>query len=365
MEGFKPGGIEKKRLIREGGTDRYPRYEFVPDITFDESAVAEYGPKNEAQRADLIKAIIFAAGLAVFGVVKDSGHAKTSPEPQPATATTQKSFHTGGSDLDYQPDIPAVREPVKDEVPLPATFAHEVETYKALFSESQVQAIKHFADKQVRGVEQLTRQQYVQEMMQFTEWDEEKKTGVPPAVVDEFRRVMPGWCSEESKFRARPRSYRGALGIFQIMPDNWKRYGGRPGKHISLRESVAVFGKIVSAFYTYVVREIGAEKLALLQSKFPDEETFQRQLLAPLVMGAYQTGTGRIGEAVRLYLAETDTEDMPTGRDLYTAISNFAKQSKRGKYLSGYKEDSQSYVPKIYAQAELLREVTADNPKQG
>jgi hypothetical protein len=230
-----------------------------------------------------------------------------------------------------------------DEPALTAAIARgEIESYEDL--------ITYFADKKVRGAEDFSRLEYVEQHMKFAD-------DLPPAIAKELRRIVPGLCSQESKFNNGLTSGSGAQGIFQFMPETWAHYGGKPDEIASLRKQVEIAGAFFSDLYSQVRTNIGAGGMRFLERFFSDEESLQKDLLVPLMVNSYNAGAARMAEAVRLYIENTPVHDMPKGKDFFIAVADFAKAAKvanRGRYLTAYGKDAREYVPRVYAQAETL-----------
>ncbi len=206
-----------------------------------------------------------------------------------------------------------------------------------------------YANKPVVGAENYTREEYVREAIVFKEWNEETRTGVPLVVQDELRDVLHGLCAQESRFNASKESSAGAKGILQIMPNIWKYYGGLPGEETSLVKQVEIAGLFISDIYKQLNHRLGEETLEKLRAQFVDEDSFQLDFMVPLVINSYQTGDGRMAEAVQLYLDKTTLDKTTQGKELFVAITDFANNSEEGKYLKGYGDDSEDYTKKVWA----------------
>jgi hypothetical protein len=218
----------------------------------------------------------------------------------------------------------------------------DIKNYKGL--------IEYFANKPVVGANEHTRLDYVQEEMQFS-------PALPSVVEQELRRVIPGLCSQESKFNNGLTSSAGARGIFQFMPENWAHYGGQKEEISSLKKQVEIAGVFFSDLYDQIQTNIGESRMRFLEKFFADERSLQRDLIVPLMINSYNAGAARIAEAVRLYIENTPVGDMPKGKDLFIAIADFARAAKvanRGRYLNAYGNEAREYVPRVYAQAEVL-----------
>lgn len=236
-----------------------------------------------------------------------------------------------------------------DEPELVAKIANgEVNTY--------LEIVKYFADKPVVGAEDLTRQEYVQTAIQFQEWNESTGDGVPPVVDRELRHLLPGLCAQESKFNAglTSGSTPPAMGLMQFKLDTWIDEGGDQNEIKSLVEQVEIAGQYISKQYAWIQQFVGEEQLDLLRGKYPDENSFQRDLMVPLLVNAYNTGAGAISEVVKSYIDDTEADDMPSGKELFLDIANFGERAEGSENLKAYGKDAREYVTKIYAQAEVL-----------
>ncbi len=212
--------------------------------------------------------------------------------------------------------------------------------------------IEYYANKPVIGAEQMTRMEYVQNEMRF---DQE----VPSFVQNELRKIIPGLCAQESKFNNGLVSKSGAEGIFQFMPKTWEAYGGRPEDFLSLTKQVEIAGEFISDLYKRLpghINKYDKDLTEKLKARFPDEESFQRDLMIPLVINSYNAGDSCVAEGVRLYMEEKRIEDLPEGKDLFLTIAEFSKQAENDDgYISRYGTEARQYVPRIYAQAAVLQ----------
>lgn len=305
---------------------------------------------SEKQRQKL-RSTLFSIGV-VLAPMKDTGQfekVSTIEEKSPV-----QSHEIQYAPLSKQEQVAAfgLHEEEQSE-PLDQFFT-KVEEYRAQINPIDIESAEEFASKKVVGASEFNRKQYVQQEIKFTDWDEETGTGVPPVVQAELRRLMPGLSAKESGFNAALTSKAGAKGILQFMPETWAHYGGKPEEQKSLKRQVEIAGKFISDLYKQLNHHLGEEVLGVLRAQASDDESFQRDIMVPLVVNAYNVGAKRMAEAVQLYLERTPLESVPEGKDLYLAIAEFAKNSKEGRYLAGYQEQSFEYVLKIYALAEAL-----------
>lgn len=243
------------------------------------------------------------------------------------------------------------------------TFEKEVAEHLASLKKEDIELTKKQASEKVDGHKD-SKETFIKNNIEFEEWDSKTQTGVPPIVQQELKKIILGLCAQESKFDNDAISNKGAKGIMQIVPDTWIKYGGKPGGVRPLSEQVEIAGKLFSDIYKEINHHIGDESLRRLRSRYSNEASFERDLIVPLMINSYNTGSSRMAEAVKLYLANTPSKKIPTGKDLYVAIADYAKSSKKGVYLAGYGEQSREYVPKIYAQAEIFNTNELDKKRK-
>ena len=207
--------------------------------------------------------------------------------------------------------------------------------------------VQHYAQRPFSTAEPYPIREYIEEHIQF-------KETVPPVVQSELRRIIPGLCAQESNFNNNSLSRSGAQGIFQFMPATWGDYNETTiaeGTQ-SLEAQVRSAGEFFSDLYRRVQIHAGEEAMRKLLATL-DEETIQKDILVPLTINAYNAGAGLIGEAVKRYV-ETHTIDRKlSGKDIFLAVADFAQQNEEG-VLSRYANEAREYVPRIYANSNLI-----------
>jgi len=241
-------------------------------------------------------------------------------------------------------------------------FEKRVQEVAKMISSYDITETKEYADRRVVGAEDYTRSEYVAEQIKFTKWNEETGEGVPPVVEAELRRLLPGLCAQESRYDASRVSRSGARGILQIMPNNWKAYGGKLGEETSLVAQVEVAGRLFSDMYRQIQARLGDDVLSELKGHFSTEEAFQRDLMVPVLVNSYNAGDGRLADAVISYLHDTMPNDRPAGKDLFTKISDYAYKNQTGK-LEGFSDHSMNYPYQVEAFAYHLDTKTKE-PKR-
>lgn len=252
--------------------------------------------------------------------------------------------------LDYQRRVEAEKPTPKNNIevnqkeregePLDAFEKEAVEHSKSL-GQVNLDYIKEHAYKKVDGSEKYTRIEFVQKKIEFSD-------NLPPTMQEELRKKLPGLCVQESKFNDKLVSKSGARGVMQIMPVNWVSYGGKPEDALSLKKQVEIAGKLFSDYYEQLKDSLGDDSLQTLRNQFASEDSFQKDLMVPLLINSYNAGPSRVGEAARLFVKKMGRNNKLSGKELYLAIAKYAESSKEGKYLSGYGEESAEYVTKVY-----------------
>ena len=213
--------------------------------------------------------------------------------------------------------------------------------------------VKYFAEKSVKGAETFTRFGYVRDTIRFADT-------VPAIVQAELRKLIPALCVQESGFNNDAKSRSGAYGIFQFMPDTWAEFSDTPLKEASLREQVEVAGKVFSHMYTQLVHACGDEALLQLASQSESEESFQVEVLVPLLVNGYNAGQKRMGDAVKSFIADQKTRNVRVlvnkPFDLYASIADYADSNETGTLVK-YDDDARQYVPRIYGNALAFEKV--------
>ena len=211
--------------------------------------------------------------------------------------------------------------------------------------------IRYFAEKPVFDSPEMTRQQFVEEKIEFSE-------RMHPAAQSELRNLIVGLCAQESNFHNGLVSSANARGVFQILEEVWvKDYDQDPEDFKSLEKQVEIAGKHLSRMHSRMqdkAGELAMEQLRAVHGN--DEEMMQVEVLVPLTLNSYNAGPDSVGEAVRKYFegAENRAKQL-TGRDLFLDIADFARQ-RDGGLLGSYGEHAREYVPRIYAKAAVLNE---------
>lgn len=208
--------------------------------------------------------------------------------------------------------------------------------------------VEYYANKETIGGGGLSRIEYVQKEVEFN------KEVLPEVVATELTKVMPGLCAQESKFNNGLISRSGARGIFQIMPQYWEHHGGQLAEFSSLKRQVDIVGEYFVDLYRQLKAKVGTEQFSELRSRFADEESFQRDLIVPLLVNSYNAGASRVGEGVKQYCERVPLGRMPEGKDLFLAMADYSYRAKSGTYLAGYSTEAREYVSKVYAWAEVL-----------
>jgi len=214
------------------------------------------------------------------------------------------------------------------------------------------QVVSYFAEKPVRGAEEYNRMEYAQQAITFRSQEEAGRPAVPESVQAEFCRIIPGLFAQESKFNAGLVSATGARGLAQIMPATWEEYKGTTEVSLSMVEQLEVAGKLISDNYHYI-EHFGGEGLQRLQSRFNSVEEYERDLIIPLMINAYNAGGPLIGKLIAEFADQTPEEELSSGKDLFLQFADWAKANNEGVFEM-YSEHAREYVSRVYGNAEML-----------
>jgi hypothetical protein len=364
-----PEEIEEfEKAQKELGIDENEPNDLTPEQQKDLKGVLHNIARNNYSVKKYIR-----SGIAAIALTGALGSEKTneedsSPVARPAYTESQNELDINNEVITEKINQEDFSKEVSDRLRNPEKFMSEfdkkVQEVASLITVYDVTKTKEYADKRVVGAEDYTRAEYVAKAIKFTPWNEETGEGIPKIVEDELRRLLPGLCAQESRYDASRVSKVGARGILQIMPDNWKRYGGKPGDETSLVAQVEVACKLLSAMYQQLQDRLGDEVISELKEHFPNEEAFQKDLMVPVLINSYNAGDGRLARAVVSYLHDTMPENRPRGKDLFTDISAYAYENQSG-LLRGFKSHSKNYPYQVEALAYHFDINNKDKPNKG
>lgn len=222
--------------------------------------------------------------------------------------------------------------------------------------DKNIDIVKYFADKPVRGAEDFSRFEYAQKINFRSESDTiRNRPALPITVQKELKRILPGLFAQESKFNAGLVSKSKATGLAQIKPDVWKEYKGTTDVSLSMMEQMEVVGELMSDNYYYVLHFAGDDAVRVLKEKFNSDEDFNEELITPLIINAYNAGGPMIGKVIKDFVNNVSSDEMVSGRDLFLQIVDYAKENNR-KEFKNYADEAREYVPRVYAMAEVLDE---------
>jgi hypothetical protein len=233
--------------------------------------------------------------------------------------------------------------------------------------------VGYFAEKPVRGAEHLNRMEYAQQEIKFRSYEEGGRLAVPEGVQSEFKRILPGLFAHESKFNAGLTSGTGAKGLAQIMPNTWWEYTReksfatieeqdkeweriKDSINVSTKmdDQLDVAGKLISDNYHYITH-YAEKELPVLNQQFNSVEEFEKDLIVPLMVTAYNVGGPAIGLLVKAFVKQTPKEELATGKDLFLQFRDFAQSSEKGKEFY-YGEEAGKYVSGVYGNVAMLEE---------
>ena len=213
-------------------------------------------------------------------------------------------------------------------------------------SESDVS--RFYAELPVSTEDSRSRLQYIAEEFDIPDT-------VPKAAAEEVTYLLPGLVAQESGFKNTATSDKGAQRLFQFMPGTLEDYDQSVDTIEDIQTQVEVAGKHFESIYNQLQSDISADTWDELRSLYSDDETFERELLAPLMINAYNTGGSRMAEVVEQYVALTTHEDRIAAPNVFADIALVGFESDQGR-ASRYGSDGYAYVPYTRAQARVLHD---------
>lgn len=230
--------------------------------------------------------------------------------------------------------------------------------------ESYPELIAYTSGREVSDGSGRSRLDYLREEVAF---DPE----LPPVVANELRRLLPGLVAHESSYYDHARSSADARGPLQMLPTTEAYYRDETAAYdpASFEAQVAAVGPFFSDLYRQLTHKLGSEAWKKLQVPFiryeaggVDEEAFQRELVVPLLLSAYNAGAARVAEALSHYLQTIDDPlDLPAGKDLFLQFGAAAAADTGGR-AAGYQHEAAAYVPEVYAKSRLFSSPAEEGP---
>lgn len=218
-----------------------------------------------------------------------------------------------------------------------------------------VDIVRYFANKPVKGAEEFSRMEYSQNSIDFRSEPDMRKNrpAVPESVQTELKKLIPGMFAHESKFNAGLVSSSGAAGLAQIKPDVWKEYRGTEDVSLSLIEQIEVVGELMSDNYHYILHFAGDDAIKILKEKYDSEDEFNKNLMVPLLINAYNVGGPMMGRVIKGFVNQISFDDMCSGKDLFLQIADYAKENNKEGF-GDYANEAREYVSKVYAMSDVL-----------
>jgi len=187
--------------------------------------------------------------------------------------------------------------------------------------------------------------------------------GASEALQTYFRQYAVGMTFTESRGDVYRVSNQGAMGILQMMPEEWKRLADPDMNPVSVADAVAVSSRLASEKYHSLIRNCATELDLIRDAHFGgDQVLFDLQFMGPLVINAYHSGEGNMRAIVRHFAEHftapeatefaLDQSQIMSGRDVYyLAIHDAYNQAA----ASSYGEYSLGYVFEVYAAYRVFR----------
>ncbi len=230
---------------------------------------------------------------------------------------------------------------------------------------SIIDIVYYFGDKEVRGGDGLSRIEYLRKHLQFDD-------SIPEEIQKELGFLALGIAGEESRYRSDLKSKSGAEGVFQFMPATVAGLGYeeyvvyKDDKAVDIKPipytvQVEMLGKHLSNIYKELYGHLSPEQIDSLRVLFESEEDFNTFFITPVMINAYNTGSGRMAKAIKEFITperisqlQEEYDDI-VRYDIFDDLTEFAKDSDDG-LLAGYKDASASYTFKVYGYAMSISE---------
>lgn len=384
---------DDRELVRDGGTDRYPRYVFESGEASndDEHEAGQVAAEHESAEAVLLEdkerngwldekqAKVLRATLLSLGVL--AGGAEVSKRIDTDGESAKPAF-------DENPTVAVASGQAQEKIPetlphqaaapeetlesSPRSESAEVEEQLSQFEREVLerqQALKpedveltlQLAMQPAEGTGGLARMEFIQKAYTFDE-EQAKERGwskVPAVVWDELGKIVPGWVGQESRFDEKNVSISEAKGPWQYLPIGWKDVRGDADVSTRFDEQAEASKDTVVKNYKYIHHYAGTEEMETLQSKFDSEEEYLRDFLTKVLLTAHNAGGKLIGNALKKFVADVSVEEMKSGKELFLQFMDYSVNDEKGdfaKYNIRQKEEKRGYVPQIYALGNALKQ---------
>jgi hypothetical protein len=212
------------------------------------------------------------------------------------------------------------------------------------------------AAKPVIGAEGFSREEYLARRIEF-DHHKFKTPEVPETIQEELRKYIVAQVFRESNFdNSSVNTVTGAFGSVQAMVATAVDEGYNPAElKLSFIEQTEFMGGYYARMYGWLNHHIDDEAMAYLKEGLSEEE-FERDVMVPLLINAYNAGVGTLSNAVNTYYKAHKSDPFEIGgKDRFLAIRDFAEASDQGS-LANYKHEAGSYVTLTYAEREAIKQ---------
>ena len=236
---------------------------------------------------------------------------------------------------------------------LSPNFYAEIDRIAEEVSERRLATGLENAAKPVIGAEDLSRELYLMQEINFEHPDTGRE--LPEVIQEELRRYVVAQVFRESTFdNSSVNPVTGAFGSVQAMVATAIDEGYNPRElRLSFIQQVEFMGGYYARMYGWLYHHTDDEAMNFLKRGLTEEE-FQRDVLVPILINAYNAGVGTMSTAINeYYQANRGSRLSEGGKDRYMALVNFAMRSNTGS-LANYRHEAGSYVTMTYGEREAM-----------
>jgi len=222
--------------------------------------------------------------------------------------------------------------------------------------ENYYDLVMSFGKKDVMnlGERKVSRIKYVKEIFS-------KSTKLPTGIKERLADISYGIAGVESNFDNSKRSYSGAQGIWQIMPNTLKRLGYKRRDITSLKKTTQAARKQFERIYQTLVENLDSELKSIKDKYNLSQDELENNFIFPCMVDSYHAGDGRVRKMIswfdKKYSRDKLEKEIGTydkyGDDLYVEMSRLCLENKA---VRGYGKKSMQYFLKTNGLASLIRD---------
>ncbi|MGB4076580.1 MAG: lytic transglycosylase domain-containing protein [Minisyncoccia bacterium] len=250
-----------------------------------------------------------------------------------------------------------IRDSVSDTALVPSELT-PMERKKFLDQLTLIDVVRHFGTsttEQELGTEGVAPLECIRS--QVASWGEEAENLESRDIFEELAYFIPALGAQESQFNNKVRSRAGAKGIMQFMPATWRTYGNKDEDYASLPTQIDTAHKYFTNAYKVLSSE-AAGSLREVRALFPDDASFKRFFLVPVLLNSYNVGENKMVEILEWFVetqvrTHTVTHALGSSYGVYSFMAHTAARSD-DKRTDTYGRDSSEYFERILALRDLV-----------